>query len=74
MDIGISSATTELALKLTVDEVYAIQGCILGLQGLTASICKDYHVDNMELLKKLETITDEYVRRTYNGCEHSHAS
>lgn len=61
------SAVTELDLKLTVDEVYALEGCIIGLQGLTASICKDYHVDNMELLKKLEAITDEYVRRTYHG-------
>ena len=56
---------TELDLKLTVDEVYALQGCIIGLQGLTASVCNDYRVDNMELLNKLARITKEYEQAKY---------
>ena len=66
MDTDIrSSATTELDLKLTVDEIYALQGCIIGLQGLTASVCKEYRVDNMELLNKLQAITNKYEQITY---------
>lgn len=52
-------------IQLTVDEIFAIQGIILGLQGLTGKICRDYRVDNMELYKKLADVTDRWVRETY---------
>ncbi|WP_295766041.1 hypothetical protein [uncultured Oscillibacter sp.] len=52
-------------ITLTVNEIYAIQGIIIGLNGLTRSICQDYNVDNQELLKKLEAATEAWVKETY---------
>jgi hypothetical protein len=50
---------------LTIDEIYALEGIFIGLEGLTESICKDYKVDSKELLKKLEAVTDAWVKETY---------
>ena len=52
-------------ITLTVDEIYAIQGIIIGLKGLTQKICQDYNVNNLELLDKLEAVTDAWVKETY---------
>ena len=57
----------EKTVTLTVDEIYALEGIFIGLAGLTKSICKDYRVDSEELLKKLETVTDEWVKETYGN-------
>lgn len=50
-------------MNFTIDELYAMQGIILGLEGLTRTICKDFNVDNLELLKKLEKITDKQLKK-----------
>ena len=50
---------------LTIDEIYALEGIFIELEGLTESICKDYKVDSKELLKKLEAVTDAWVKETY---------
>jgi len=52
-------------INLTINEIYAIQGIIIGLKGLTKGICEDYKVDNLELLKKLEAVTDTWMKETY---------
>lgn len=54
-------------ITLTVNEVYALEGIIMGLHGLTKSICQDYNVDNDELLKKLEAVTDARMKETYGN-------
>ena len=48
-------------IHLTEAEAYALQGIILGLQGLTKGICRDYGVDNMQLLRKLQDATDRFI-------------
>ena len=48
---------------LTIDEIYALEGIFIGLEGLTESICKDYKVDSKELLKKLEAVVAELRER-----------
>ena len=50
---------------LTVNEIYALEGVLIGLAGLTKSICQDYKVDSEELLKKLETVTNAWVDEAY---------
>lgn len=50
-----------MKIELTVNEVYAMQGIIVGLTGLTKQICNDYNVDNLELLNKLEKFTNQWV-------------
>ncbi len=55
----------DMKISLTVNEIYAMQGIIIGLEGLTRRICQDYQVDNLELLKKLETATDAWIKETY---------
>lgn len=50
---------------LTIDEIYALQGIFIGLEGLTKGICQDYKVDSREILKKLETVTDTWLKETY---------
>lgn len=57
----------EKTVTLTIDEIYALEGILIGLEGLTKSICQDYKVDNKELLKKLDTVTDAWVRETYGN-------
>lgn len=54
-------------ITLTVNEVYALEGIIIGLHGLTKNICQDYSVDNDELLKKLEAATNAWVEKTYKN-------
>lgn len=54
-------------ITLTVNEIYALEGIIVSLHGLTKSICHDYDVDNEELLKKLEAVTDAWVEKTYKN-------
>ena len=55
----------ELNLTLAVNEVYALSSTIMLLDGLTRTICKDFDVDNIELLQKLSSVTDAYVRSKY---------
>lgn len=52
---------------LTIDEIYALEGIFIGLEGLTKSICQDYKVDSTEVLKKLEAVTDAWVKETYGN-------
>ena len=52
---------------LTVNEIYAIQSIIIGLNGLTRKICQDYKVDNQELLEKLKAVTDAWRKETYEN-------
>lgn len=52
-------------IHLTEAELYALQGIILGLQGLTGTICRDYGVDNMQLYKKLVDASDRYIGEKY---------
>lgn len=51
-------------INLTIDEIYALQGIISGLEGLTKTICQRYDVDNLELLKKLEAESDAWLEKT----------
>ena len=52
---------------LTIDEIYALEGIFIGLEGLTKKICQDYKVDSKELLKKLEAVTDAWVKEKYGN-------
>ena len=52
---------------LTIDEIYALESILAGLEGLTKGICQDYKVDNKELLKKLEAVTDAWMKETYGN-------
>ena len=52
----------KMNINLTINEIYAMQGIIIGLEGLTKRICQDFSVNNMELLEKLEAITDAWLK------------
>lgn len=54
-------------LKLTVSETYALQGILIGLEGLTTKICNDYGVDRSQLLNRLSDATDKYVENLKEG-------
>lgn len=57
----------EKTVTLTIDEIYALEGIFVGLSGLTKRICQDYKADSEELLKKLEAVTDAWVKETYGN-------
>lgn len=52
-------------IHFTEAEVYALQSVILGLQGLTETICRDFGVDNMQLYKKLVDASDRYISENF---------
>ena len=50
-----------MEIFLSLSEAYAIQSIIRGLEGLTGGICRDFGVNNLELLSKLEEATDRFL-------------
>lgn len=51
----------KMEILLSLSEAYAIQSIIRGLGGITRGICRDYGVNSMELLSKLEKATDRFL-------------